>query len=219
MGDRARYTVGVPLRENRLLQALIIGYLGFWLAMAAAPLDRTTWLLENLLVFACWGLFLATHRRFVLSNVSQIAILAFLVLHCVGSHYTYSEVPIGGWLRDAFGLSRNHFDRFAHFAFGLLLAYPVRELVLRRMHVHGPWNYVLPALIIAAGSAAYEIIEWTAARVVNPDVGMAYVGAQGDVWDGQKDMLLAMLGGTVAMGVTALYRRVTRHEPYLGWPL
>ena len=218
MSERARHLVGIPLSENRLLQGLIVGYLGFWLAMAVSPLDRSTWLLENYLVFACWGLFLATHRRFILSNVSHVAIVAFLVLHCVGSHYTYSEVPIGGWVRDAFGLSRNHFDRVVHFAFGLLLAYPLRELVLRRMHVHGPWSYVLPALVIAAGSASYEIIEWAAAAVAGEDVGMAYVGAQGDVWDGQKDMLLAGLGGAIAMLATALYRRVTGHEPYLGRP-
>jgi putative membrane protein len=218
MEGRARYVVGVPLRENRPLQGMIVGYLGFWLAMALAPLDRSTWLLENLLVFALWGLFLATQRRFVLSYVSHAAIIAFLVLHCVGSHYTYSEVPIGGWFRDVFGLSRNHFDRVVHFAFGLLLAYPVRELVLRRMHVHGRWSYALPALVIAAGSAAYEIIEWAAAGIANEDTGIAYVGAQGDIWDGQKDMLLAVLGGVTGMGMTALYRLATRHEPYLGWP-
>jgi putative membrane protein len=185
-----------------------------WGLLAISPVDRDTWLLENYLVFAVVGLLVASHRRFVFSNLSYASLGLFLLLHAVGSHYTYSLVPIGEWLRDSFDLSRNHYDRFVHFAFGLLFAYPMREITLRRIHAHRLWSFVVPVLFIVSASSLYEIIEWAAARATSPDVGMAYVGAQGDVWDGQKDMLLAFVGAVVAMLMTALYRRVAGHEPY-----
>lgn len=207
-------SVGTPIGRNRLLQAIVAVYLVWWLLLAISPVDRETWLLENYLVFGVVGLLAASHRRFVFSNLSYASIALFLVLHAVGSHYTYSSVPIGDWLRDAFDLSRNHFDRFVHFVFGLLFAYPMREITLRRVHAHRLWSFVVPILFIVSASSTYEILEWAAARVVSPDVGMAYVGAQGDVWDGQKDMLLAFSGAVVAMTATALYRRGAGHEPY-----
>ncbi len=208
--------VGIPFARNRVLQGLVAAYAVFWLAAALAPLDRSTWLLENLLVFAMLALLATTHRRFVFSNLSYGLIFAFLVLHTVGSHYSYSEVPAGFWVRDALGLERNHYDRLVHFAFGLLFAYPFRELVLRVVHVHRVWSWVIPVLTILALSSAYEIVESWAARVVNPDVGIAFVGAQGDVWDGQKDMTLALVGAMLAMRAAALLRRRRGHEPYLG---
>lgn len=208
--------VGIPLGRNHALQALLAVYLALWTALAVAPHDRGTWLLENLLVFGLATLFAATHRRFMLSNLSLALVLAFLGLHAFGSHYTYSAVPLGDWVRDAFGLTRNHYDRVVHFAFGILLAYPMREITLRRLHVHGVWSYVVPLLFIVSISAAYEILEWGAARTASPEVGIAYVGAQGDVWDGQKDMLLALAGAGIAMIATALYRRTRGHEPYHG---
>ena len=135
--------VGIPLARNRFGQRLLAAYAVLWLAAAIAPVDRGTWLLENLLVFAVLALLAANHGRFVFSNLSYCLIFAFLALHSVGSHYTYSEVPAGFWLRDALGLERNHYDRFVHFAFGLLLAYPLREMVLRVVHAHRVWSWVI----------------------------------------------------------------------------
>jgi putative membrane protein len=206
--------VGVSVERNPQLQAMLAVYGVAWGLLAISPVDRDTWLLENYLVFAVVGLLVASHRRFVFSNLSYASLGLFLLLHAVGSHYTYSLVPIGEWLRDSFDLSRNHYDRFVHFAFGLLFAYPMREITLRRIHAHRLWSFVVPVLFIVSASSLYEIIEWAAARATSPDVGMAYVGAQGDVWDGQKDMLLAFVGAVVAMLMTALYRRVAGHEPY-----
>jgi len=207
--------VGIPIARNSFLRRLVVVYLALWLWAALAPVDRSTWLLENLLVFALLALLVATHRRFVFSNLSYALIFAFLVLHTIGSHYTYSAVPPGFWVRDALGLERNHYDRLVHFAFGLLLAYPLRELTLRVMHVHGAWSYVVPVLAILALSSAYEILESWAALLVDPEIGMAFVGAQGDVWDGQKDMTLALAGAILAMWIAAPVRRHSGHEPYL----
>lgn len=211
----AHLPVGRRLSENHLLQGLTLAYVLIFSWAAWAPLDRKTWALENLLVVGLLlGLAMA-HRRFAFSNLSNVLLFSFLVLHVVGSHYTYSAVPIGDWARDLFGLSRNHYDRCVHFAFGWLLAYPLRELTLRRVHAHGVWSFVGPVIAVLALSGSYEILEWAAARVVDPEVGIAYVGAQGDVWDGQKDMTLALSGACIAMALTAWRRRRSGYEPYL----
>jgi len=208
--------VGVPLRDNRFLQALLFAYAVCWGILAIAPVSRETWLLENLLVFGLIGLLAATHRRFVFSNLSYALIFAFLALHAVGAHYTYSAVPAGHWLQEAFGFTRNPYDRAVHFAFGLLLGYPLRELTLRVAHVHGAWSFVVPVLAILGLSSSYEIIESWAARIADPELGISFVGAQGDIWDGQKDMTLALVGALVALTAGAWRRRQSGHEPYVG---
>jgi putative membrane protein len=197
------------------LRALALGYAVLWGVAAISPLDREDWLLENGLVFLAVILLVATHRRFTFSNASYGMLFVFFVLHAVGAHYTYSKVPVGDFVQRAFDLERNHYDRLVHFSFGLLLAYPFRELCLRIVHVHRIWSYLAPPVIVLALSSIYEIIESWAARLVDPELGMAYVGAQGDMWDGQKDMTLAMLGALVAMALAAAYRRVAGRELYL----
>ncbi len=186
-----------------------------WVVAAVAPVDRETWLLENGLVLVMVGVLAITHRRFAFSNLSYGLMFVFLLLHAMGAHYTYSAVPVGNWVRDLLGLERNPYDRLVHFSFGLLMGYPLREMTLRVVHVHRIWGYLAPPIVVLAMGAMYEIIESWAARAVNPAVGLAYVGAQGDVWDGQKDMTMAFTGSLLAMGVVALYRRATDHEPYL----
>jgi putative membrane protein len=196
------------------LRGLALAYLGVFVLAAISPHDRSDWLLENLLVAVAipalaWG-----HRRLVLSNFSYLLIFAFLVLHAVGSHYTYSLTPAGFWVRDAFDLARNPYDRFVHLCFGLLLGYPVRELVRRRLHLHGLAGYAIPVVLLLATSALYEIVEYQVARIVDPDVGIAFLGTQGDEWDAQKDMAWACLGALLAMVGTALYRSRTGREPW-----
>ena len=196
------------------MRGLTIAYLGVFVLAAIAPHNRGDWLLENLVVAAAipalaWG-----HRRLVLSNFSYLLIFVFLVLHAVGAHYTYSLTPVGLWVRDALDLARNHYDRFVHLCFGLLLGYPVRELVRRRLHLHGFSGYAIPVVMLLATSALYEIVEYQAVRLVAPEVGVAFLGTQGDEWDSQKDMSLAGLGALLAMLGTALYRSRTGHEPW-----
>jgi putative membrane protein len=206
--------IGRPLGENRFLAVLLAAYLAIWAALAVAPLDRSDWLLENLLVFACWGLLAATHRRFAFSNLSCLLLFLFLVLHAVGAHYTYSFTPPGFWLRDVFGLARNHYDRVVHFAFGLLLTYPLRELARRVLHLHGFWSYAVPLVAVLSLSSSYEIVESWAARLVDPELGTAFLGTQGDEWDAQKDMSLALAGALLCLTATALYRARTGREPW-----
>ncbi|MBC7213717.1 MAG: DUF2238 domain-containing protein [Burkholderiaceae bacterium] len=170
-----------------------------WVLTAIGPRYPRDWLLENLLVFASCGLLALTYRRFAFSNLSYGLFTVFLSLHLVGAHYTYAEVPLGFWLQRALGLSRNHYDRIVHFAFGLLLAYPLRELLLRGGGLRRSWSYGMAVVTVAGLSGGYEVIEAVAAMLVEPQLGVAYLGTQGDMWDAQKDSLLAIVGAALAM--------------------
>lgn len=183
-------------------------YAVIWIALAISPLDRSDWLLENLLVFAFVGLLVATFRRFQFSNFSYLLFALFLVLHTYGAHYTYAETVFGFWLRDTFHLSRNPYDRIVHFSFGLLLTFPLRELAQRVLHLHRVWSYLVPFFLSLSMSAGYESIESWVARIVSPELGAAYLGTQGDEWDAQRDMDRAMTGALICLGLTWVGERV-----------
>jgi len=214
MFTTATMRVRATFKNNRLLHVLIAVYLVVWVLAAINPLHPDDWLLENVLVFTFVPLLVLTYRRFRLSDLSYILITVFMILHSVGSHYTYAEVPFGFWLQDAFHLSRNHYDRIVHFSFGLLMAYPIREIFLRVANARGFWAYYLPLDVTLAFSGLYEIIEWLAAAATNPELGAAYLGTQGDVWDAQKDMGLAAFGALTCMVLTSIIRTIRkRGEP------
>lgn len=187
--------------DNRVLQALVAWLIGLWLLTAIAPLNRFDWLLENLLVFIYGGLLVVTYRRFAFSDLSYGLFTLFLSLHLIGAHYTYSETPVGFWLQDWLDLSRNHYDRIVHFSFGLLLAYPFREVLTRAAGVHRSWSYFLVMVSILGFSGFYEALEGLVAMIVSPELGAAYLGTQGDEWDAQKDTALAFAGAVVTMSL------------------
>jgi putative membrane protein len=139
-----------------------------------------------------------------------LLITIFMTLHTVGAHYTYEHVPLGYWMKDIFGLQRNHFDRIVHFAFGLLLIYPVREVLLRLVRAPSFWTYFLPFTIVLAMSGYFEVLESWVAQIVDPELGAAYLGTQGDVWDAQKDMTAAMIGALVSLVFIAVSRLSVR---------
>jgi putative membrane protein len=170
-----------------------------WLWAAYEPKYYDGWILENYLVFIFVPIILIAGYYFRLSNVSYTLITIFMILHVIGSHYTYAEVPFGYTLQNWLGAERNMYDRLVHFSFGFLLAYPIREIFMRLSRVKGVWSYYFPIDLAGAFSAIYEIIEWIAARNVDPAAGLAFLGSQGDIWDAQKDMLLAILGSVIAM--------------------
>src|SRR5688572_17183032 len=186
-----------------------------WVLLAIDPLYRHDWLLENLLVVAFALAFLWWRKSLDLSKTSTTLIFIFLCVHEVGAHYTYSEVPYDKWaealigttITELFGFSRNHFDRLEHFFYGLLLSYPMREAYIRAQMLTGRLTYTIPITITLAFSAIYEIIEWAAAEIVGGELGTAYLGTQGDVWDAQKDMALAGFGAILAMAITFLVHR------------
>jgi putative membrane protein len=167
--------------------------------------------LENLLVFIYAALLIASYRRFAFSNLSYGLFGLFLSMHLVGAHYTYSETPFGFWLQDALDLSRNHYDRIVHFSFGLLIAYPFQELLLRAAGVRRSWSYLLVMVTVLGFSGFYEALEGIVAMIVSPELGAAYLGTQGDEWDAQKDTALAFLGAVIAMAIAWWLDRPRRH--------
>lgn len=198
--------------ENRLLQYLAAIYLTMWVAMAIAPVDRMDWLLENMLVFVFCGAAVASVKRFQLSDRSYLLLFVFMTLHAIGAHYTYGQVPLGYWIRDQFGWNRNDFDRIAHFSYGLLFAYPIREIFVRTLAVKGFWSYFLPVDVILATSAFFELLEAWIAQIVKPELANQYLGSQGDLFDAQNDMATALMGAIVAMSYAAWQDRRVRQS-------
>ena len=211
--------------HRRHLQVLTFAFAAWWTWLAFDVHDRADWLLENVLVFAfAAGLWLA-RKRFVFSHASSTLIALFLALHALGAHYTYSLVPYdaawqaltGHTFNSVFGWQRNHFDRLVHFSYGLLLAYPLRELFLRVAQARGFWSYFLPLDVTLSTSAAYELIEWGAASLFGGELGAAYLGTQGDAWDAHKDMALAAAGALVAMVASATVNARARRDFAREW--
>ncbi len=173
------------------------------MASAIHPVDWQAWILENILLVLFVVTLLLTHRFLDLSNTSYFLLAGFIVLHLIGAHYTYARMPIGLWAQHQFGLSRNYYDRFAHGAFGFLLVFPVRELLLRLSGVRRGWSFWLaPAVILAAGGL-FEILEAMVAEAIAPGQGVDWLGGQGDPWDAQNDMLSALIGAFLMMGIVA----------------
>lgn len=194
------------MSRKKYLLTLAVVYAVWWVAMAIGPYDRSDWFLENILVILALALLVCTYKAFPLSLVSYTCIFVFLVFHTLGSHYTYAKVPYEEWL-PFFAGGRNHYDRLVHFLYGLLLAYPIREMFLRIGNVRGFWGYFLPLDLTMSTSMIYELIEWAVVEVVADDLGAAYLGTQGDIWDAHKDMALASIGALIAMTITALVNR------------
>jgi len=193
---------------NRLLKWLAGVYVTMWTASALAPVDRLDWLLENLLVFAFCGLLVSTYRRFQFSELSYVFLFVFMMLHAIGAHYTYGQVPLGYWIRDGLGWNRNDFDRIAHFSYGLLFAYPIREIWVRNFPSSAPgWSYFVPVEVILSTSAFFELLEAWIAQIVRPELANQYLGSQGDYFDAQNDMASALIGSIIAMSWNVWYNR------------
>ena len=213
------------MKRRIFFSTLIAGFLVLWLVLAISPNDRSDWLLENALLLAGVVVLIVTRKRLPLSGISYTAILIFLCLHTIGAHYTYAEVPydaafksLTGHSFDAMmGWQRNNYDRVVHFSYGLLLAYPIRELFLRVANVRGFWGYFLPLDLTMSTSMLYELIEWLSAVAFGGDLGVAFLGSQGDEWDAQKDMALASLGALIAMTITAIVNAIYQRDFAREW--
>jgi putative membrane protein len=224
MATKRHDTKGRLSRRNYLV-ALGLVYLLLWTALAFSPVDRGDWMLENLLAVVAVVVLATTYRWFPLSRVSYSLIFVFLCLHSIGAHYTYAEVPYDRWFANLTGTSlngllgweRNHFDRATHFCYGLLLAYPAREVFLRIADARGFWGYFLPLDVMMSTSMLFELVEWLITGMVGGDLGMAYLGTQGDPWDAHKDMALASLGALIAMALTATINAALKKDFAREW--
>ena len=200
------------VRNKSLLWGLCAWYLVLSGWTAYGPVDREFWAIASILpAFLVVGL-IAMHRWMPLSTASYVLITAFLSLHTIGVHYTYAQVPIGAWMDQSLHLGRNHFDRVVHFSFGFLLAYPMEEAFRLLAHVRGWLLYYLPVMTILGLSGLWEILESWVASSVHPELGITYLGSQGDLWDAQKDIAAAFYGALLCVVLLMIVRSLRRPD-------
>ncbi|MBU2522757.1 MAG: DUF2238 domain-containing protein [Nanoarchaeota archaeon] len=184
--------------KGRYPQVLLSIFLLFWLALAISPKYLGVWAIENFLSAIVITFLVVTYKKFKFSNLSYTLIFIFMILHTIGGHYSYSEMPLFDWLAQVFDLSRNHYDRVVHFLFGALLFIPAYEFISKRLKVKYFWGYFSAFLFIIASKSIFEVIEFLWVLVTRSDIiGTHYLGMQGDQWDAQKDILLGSLGAGV----------------------
>jgi putative membrane protein len=199
---------------------LLAAFAVIFVALGAAPYDRGVWALENLLIAIALSLFIATRRILRFSDLSYTLLFLFFIVHEIGAHYTYARVPYAEWIARLTGGSvnllrageRNDYDRVIHFSYGLLVLLPAVELLRYAAPPRGVWQWLLPPFFILSHAALYEQIEWAATLVFGSEVGSTYLGAQGDVWDSEKDVLMAVLGSLLALAIMAVAEAVRRRR-------
>ena len=161
------------------------------------PADMRVWWAEMVPIMAIFAGLLLTYRKFQFSNTSYVLMSVLLIMHTVGAHYTFANVPFD-WVTDTFGFERNHYDRVAHFSVGFY-AYAAAELLVRKNWARPVTAMFFGLFFIMSVAAAYEIIEWQFAVIEGGDAGIEFLGSQGDEWDAQKDMLADTLGALAAL--------------------
>ncbi|MBF9253496.1 DUF2238 domain-containing protein [Pontibacter sp. 172403-2] len=202
----------VPYLQKPLHLIYSLLFLTFWVYTACTTPDLLNWITENTLTLSFLICLIAFYNIFRFSDTSYTLIFLFLMLHVYGSQYQYAENPLGEWLQQIFHLQRNHYDRLVHFTFGLLLAYPMLETFIFAFKAKPLWSYLLVIQTTLALAALYELVEWAVADLVYGGNRQAtdYLGMQGDIWDAQKDMALALLGAALAMTAVYLLQRFRR---------
>jgi putative membrane protein len=168
----------------------------------APPAGRLSWLLEVGPGLLGIGVMIGVRRRFPFSDWVHVCTFLHLMILIYGGYYTYAKTPLGDWAMGTFGLERNHYDRVGHLALGVFPAFTIREVLLRKTPlVRGGWLYFLVLCVVLAIAAFWELLEWWVTLVVAGDVGQAFLGSQGDIWDAQWDMLLALVGAAIVLPV------------------
>ncbi|MBK7763163.1 MAG: DUF2238 domain-containing protein [Bacteroidetes bacterium] len=186
-------------QPNAFIYRLVIAFSLLWLLSFAFTHDRTNWIIENLLVILLTPVILINLASLRVRRITYYCLFTFGALHILGSQFAYSSVPLGDWLQAAYSLHRNPYDRIVHFSFGFLIAFPLLEVLVQKWMVTSWRKYIMPIEIILSLSAFFELIEWCIGGVLMPSSVKTYVGTQGDVWDAQKDMALALLGAALTM--------------------
>lgn len=201
-------------RRTRLPLALLVVLVLVCVATAwAPPSGRQNWALEVVPGLLLVAYMVATYRRMPLSNVVYVGTFLHVLVLVYGGYYSYANTPLGDWARDAFGLSRNHYDRVGHFALGFFPALFTREVLLRKTPLRpGGWLAFLAWSVVFAIGAFWELVEWWTTLLVASDLGQAFLGSQGDVWDAQWDMFFVGVGALVALGLfSGIHQRSMAH--------
>jgi len=183
-----------------LKKTLLFTFILVWTILAINPRWPMVWFVENIATFIALPLAFWLEKRHPFTNFSALLIFLFLLLHIVGAHYTYSEMPGLEAINDLLNFERNHYDRFVHFMFGFLIFLPLTEVLSKTIHSKAV-ILALSLFILFGVSSIYEIFEWIAAISMEPKIGFSVLGAQGDLWDAQKDMAMAHIGALFAMAL------------------
>ncbi|RNI31358.1 DUF2238 domain-containing protein [Rufibacter latericius] len=199
-------------RKNPLLIAYVITFGLFWAYTGFTTTDAKNWWLENTLTLTAVILLVAFYKYLRFSDLSYTFIFLYLMLHAYGAQHTYAENPLGYWVQEKLHLERNHYDRLVHFGFGFFLAYPMQEVFCRVTNMRPIYTYLLPVELTISMGAFYELIEWAVADIFFPTQGMTYLGTQGDVWDAQKDIAVALLGALITISAVVFARKKS-HRP------
>lgn len=180
------------------------------------PFDRLTWWLETIPGILGAAVLIATYSRFRFSTLVYTLIALHIILLCVGGHYTYARVPLFEWLKPVFGWERNHYDRLGHFAQGFVPALIARELFVRREVIRSRgWIFAIVLFVCLGISALYELVEWGAA-LASGSAATEFLATQGDIWDTQEDMGMALVGALCALLFMARWQnRQMRQLPSL----
>lgn len=191
-------------RSHKIIYAL---YILFWILMAINPKYPADWLLENVLVFIFLPFIIWMDKKHQFTLLSMVFLLIFASLHSLGSHYTYAEMEHFNAISQFFGFERNHFDRVVHFLFGLLLFRVLFEMLITSVKSVNAALFFTITLVLSI-STLYELLEWLAVIVFQPELGMAFLGIQGDIWDAHKDSALAFLGALINIAFYRSYQRL-----------
>lgn len=198
--------MGPELRRHARLPLALLGLLAL-ISLAtlwSPPAGRVSWCLEVGPGLIEVAVLMAIYRRLPLSHFVYVAVFLHIQILIYGGYYTYALTPLGDWAKVTFHLSRNHYDRVGHLALGVVPSLLTREVLLRCTPLQrGGWLYFLVCSVVLAFAAFWELLEWWTALLAAPDVGTAFLGSQGDVWDAQWDMLLALLAALVTVPLLA----------------
>ncbi len=166
------------------------------------PAGRFNWALEVVPGLIGIAVLVILYPRFHMSNLVYVCVFFHMLILIYGGYYTYALAPLGLWAKDAFDLSRNHYDRIGHLALGIFPSFIIREVLLRKTPLQRDgWLYFIIISIVLAIAAFWELLEWWITLIVASDVGQAFLGSQGDIWDAQWDMFLALVGAMIVMPV------------------
>ena len=190
------------LQRHARLPLVLLGVLSLVCVatLIAPPAGRTSWFLEVGPGLIGIAVLIGFYRRQPMSHWVYWCVFLHVLILIYGGYYTYALTPLGNWFRDEFGLARNHYDRVGHLALGVFPCFIVREVLLRATPLtRGGWLYFLVLSVVLAVAAFWELLEWWVTLIAASDVGQAFLGSQGDVWDAQWDMVLALVGAAVAL--------------------
>lgn len=193
---------------NPIKKGILLFYLSYWLFTFCSTQDYVNWVVENLLVFLFAGFFLWQKKSFEsLSTFSFACVFLFVLQHISGSQYAYTHHPLGLWLKNLLHTERNMYDRIVHFNFGLLIVLPLKEFLGMRTDLSDSWCSRVAFLLICTLAGVFELLEWIIGGLLFPETGTDYVGTQGDIWDAQKDMAVAMVAAGLVLIVYRYFMR------------